>query len=127
MTLGGFKGAQGLKNNSKTWLGFSGLWLIFAFAHAWQPFEARCMSRFLCPAVPTWTLFLQSGHSKVLLESNWSVVLLYWWLDTHPKLDLMSYCCCITFTISWAFSWQQSSSSQSVLKIDCHSPILQLC
>jgi hypothetical protein len=25
MTLGGFKGAQGLKNNSKTWLGFSGL------------------------------------------------------------------------------------------------------
>ena len=76
----GLTGAWGLKNESMAW---SSLFdpappalfahLRDAFLHA---FDARWATRFLCPAVPTCTTLLQSGHSNVLEYVNVSLVLL---------------------------------------------------
>jgi hypothetical protein len=73
-TVEGFNGAWGWKNALRTWFAFSGL-LGFApfvqvFAHLRPALEALWASRFLWPAVPTWTTFLQSGHSNVLKHVN---------------------------------------------------------
>ncbi|KAF8228105.1 hypothetical protein L208DRAFT_1404364 [Tricholoma matsutake] len=57
---------------------------------AWQGFDARWMSRFLCPPVPTRMSLPQSGHGSVLSAVNSPVVLkdalhqpLHLHTDTH--------------------------------------------
>ena len=78
-TRGGLGAALALKNEWSVRFGFaSGLGQVHAFClscSAWQGFDARWMSRFLCPPVPTRMSLPQSGHGSVLSAVNSPVVL----------------------------------------------------
>ena len=71
-TVGGFNGARGLKNALSEWFGFVGLFHTLALPCCTHAFDARCISRFVYPAVPACTVFLQFEHSNLLSTVNFS-------------------------------------------------------
>lgn len=84
-TVEGFNGARGLRNLSRTWFLVSGLFDPAPFARLRHAFDPRWASRFLGPAVPTWTTFLQSGHSIVLEDAKLPCSFLF--LSYQSQLD----------------------------------------